>query len=211
MKHSKLSRIIISIMIKPCLVFTALTSLPMYAGDGGKLNIGLNLNYTNSNSGLGSDIKPGIGLYKNTNVLMMGINIQKRNLNVAGFWACFEHGFESATTSRAELFVFGSAAHHTSAFLSNRYVRLENYACREGEFNYTEMKLNLVELYGGFGLHIKLTPHLYATTAIGAGMYHTIEAPEASKNMIRENSAATVYLKCGIAWTLKRTASYIGH
>lgn len=207
--------IIIGLLAKPKLKLVAASALLVVSTVSAqtvnrKNNIGLVLAYTNSNNGLGSDLKPAVALQLGANTLVIGPNIQKRNLNLSGFRASYERVVCVSNTGKSELYFFGSAVYHPKAYLSKRYVKVENSAMFDKSYRYDNMRLTLVEAYGGFGFNRRITNHLSASLAVGVGVYHTLDAPVMCHDMIRDNSAASIFMKSAITYKFKKQgATYV--
>jgi len=189
--------------ITAVLLIICSTILPGQA-TAGNFNLGVGVSSDISSSGLGINRSPKLIVGYKNHSFAFGLNYQKRNMNFSGFQGVYKYVFPTCQTKRSDLFVFGDGFYHQTAYLGKRFVKSENYSDRDNNYDFENINFKVIELYAGFGMNIWMTKHLSNSFGIGMGMHHTLESSDACKSMIRENSGASLLLKCGLAYTIKK-------
>ncbi|MDP2385428.1 MAG: hypothetical protein Q8M29_03580 [Bacteroidota bacterium] len=170
---SSLNKIILSVVI---------ASTSMYAQEN-KARLGMSATSSVTGSGFGTIYSPGIFLTTGKSLFEAGLSVQKRKLNVSGARINYEYTvFDGATSpcseysnERLELYFFANATYHNSAYLSKAQLRLEKQVNKESSMKFNELKYNAAEMYGGFGLRIKVLNKLKWVNSMGVGGWKTFK------------------------------------
>ncbi len=160
-----------------------------------KTNMHLGVSYRSSGNGLGSVINPHFGVRKKCHEIVLGTNIQKRNLNVTGL--NLRYNYNLGRVNRTEFFLFCDVNYFNNAFLGKNYVTAEAYCKREYASFYQNYKMKVIGEHGGFGIRICQSNYFNGFVLIGAGCYQTLSPYPQELFRLRERSGMSLLLNVG--------------
>lgn len=168
-----------------------------------KSGFGLAISSMINVDGYGTQYLPAAYYKKNRSYFFAGPTVQKEKLNVSGVQFNYEYSLvkeDDSYTKRLELFCFATALYQHNATLGKQTLRDESIANPEYTGNISQMNFKAVEVYGGFGLRIKLFKSLKWINSIGGGGYSCFNFPQ---HLYYANHNMGLYFKTGISFDLK--------
>ncbi len=163
-------------------------------------SMGLMLKNSVSGAGLGSVISPQLYYKNNKHQFSLGVNIQKKHLNVCGLKAGYN--FILNPGDQHEVFLFCDVASFNNAYLGNNTIKQESFISPENAGYFQSARINVIEQHIGFGVNFFKTGPVSFFGAIGAGVYKTIGVPQLSQFKNRDLVDASVMLNVGVSFKL---------
>ena len=158
-----------------------------------------------SSDGFGTMYTPGVFYQKNNCKIELGMNIQKRKLNISGMQANFEYTlfddskgcYEKNLAGDLELFVFSTIKYSSSAYLSTSQIKIEKMIGKDNNISYENLKYTAVEGSVGVGLKIKLSNKLKFNNSIGLAGWKTLEG---ENGLYRDYNGVSISLTTGLSY-----------
>jgi hypothetical protein len=145
-------------------------------------------------SGLGGNIFAGMSLTHGNSSWGFGANFQRQKFNFSGMQLNYRHTAWCNENKNVELFFYGNLLIHTSAFLSQKSVKMEEAYRPEEECNYNKLSFKVIEAYAGFGTKFNHTKRLSTVCNLGFGGFETLNKNYNIK-MHREKSGLGLQLR----------------
>ena len=168
-----------------------------------KGNFGLSVSGMICADGYGTQYLPTLYYKKNRSCFFAGSIIQKKKANLSGVQLNYEYTLvkeDDAYSGRLELFCFATGLYQNKAILGKQTLHEESVANPEFNENMCEIHFKTMEVYGGFGLRIKLFKNVKWTNSIGGGGYTSFNSP---CNLYYATHNFGLILKTGISIDLK--------
>lgn len=154
-----------------------------------------------SGSGLGGNVCPSIAFSHNKSTFSIGANFQRKKFNLSGIQANYRYTVCGSGNERVELFFSGNLTVHTSAYICQRLVKIEqSYQHTEPTYNYAALSLKVIETYIGFGLKFNHTKKISTVFNTGFGGFWTINK-NYDRKMYREKSAPALQLRVALIYS----------
>lgn len=186
--------------IKTFLMIGALlTSLNTYSGNP---FLSLQVARDVSGSGLGSNFLPSLALTNNKSTFSIGPNFQSKKNNFSGMQLNYRYSAATNSNGKLELYFSGNFTIHSSAFMSAENADIEQASHPEETYNYSEMRLKVIEGYAGIGLKINPVKRISIGLGAGLGMFDTLNK-DYDKEMYRQKSSLALQLKCVLIYNFK--------
>ena len=166
---------------------------------------GVSANSSISGAGFGTMYTPGLFYQKNDCKIELGMNVQKRKLNVSGMQVNFEYTlfddskgcYEESLAGDIELFVFSTIKYNSNAYLSTSVIKKEKMINKDDKIPYENLKYTAIEGYVGVGLKIKLTENLKYNNSIGFGGWTTLKG---ENGLYRDYDGISICLTTGLSY-----------
>ncbi len=171
-------------------------------------NLGIAVASQISANGYGSEYNPMLYLKNGRKSYFIGPVIQKQKLNVSGVRFNYDYTIvgedaqgNEAYNKNLELFCFFIAAYHHNALLGKRALWEERMANREYDGDFSKLHFQSIEIYGGFGLKIKLFKNIKWVNCLGLGGYTSFNFPG---HLYYNANNIGLILKTGISFDIKK-------
>ena len=169
--------------------------------------VGVSLMIQSSANGYGIEYLPGIYLKRGKKTFVLSSMISNRFFNLSGFQFNYEYSVTGKEIrpedKNLELHFFTSLAYHHCATLLESNLQIENPANSTNiQKSISEIHVKSAEIYGGFGLKIKLLKFLKWNSCIGFGGYTTFDYSYKDKSG-NNGQAIGLLLKTGITLNIK--------
>jgi hypothetical protein len=168
---------------------------------------GISASSSLSGAGFGIMYTPAIYYKINDFRLGVGLNIQKRNLNISGSQINFEYtmcdeekkSLHGGYIGSLELYAFSTVKYSTNSYLSNSQILLEKRVAPDNNLSLEKLKFSAAELYAGFGLKIRITKHIKWGNSIGFGGWRTLTG---ENSLYREYNSVSIYLNTCLSFDM---------
>lgn len=164
------------------------------------------LNSNVSGNGLGGNVCPSVALTYNKTTISVGPNFQTRRMNFSGAHLDYKYAVAASNSGRVELYFLGNCSYNSSAHLSHTNIDVESYNHPEGTVDYSQLKINVIEGYTGFGLRVNTGKNFSTTFGTALGMYHTLDK-NYDTELCRQRSGLVLQLQLGLVYNLKLNRS----
>jgi hypothetical protein len=133
----------------------------------------------------------------------LGLNIQKRKLNVSGMQVNFEYTllddskkcYNDGSAGDLELFAFSTVKYSWDAYLSKSQIKIEKMVATDRNIPFDNLKFAAVEAYVGFGLNVRLSKKLKCRNSIGFGGWTSING---ERHLYRQYDGISIALSTGL-------------
>ena len=167
--------------------------------------VGISVTSSISGAGFGTMYTPGVFYQKNNCKIELGMNVQKRKLNISGIQSNFEYTlfddskdcYGRSLNGGLELFVFLTNKYSSGAYLSTSQIKRERMIGKDGNIPYENLKYTAIEGYVGVGLKIKLSNKLKFNNAIGFGGWKTLKG---ENGLYRDYNGVSISLTTGLSY-----------
>lgn len=166
-------------------------------------NYGINAGISVSGNGLANSLGVGFSLIHSRSRLTLGSGIQGQKHNLSGYSAAYDYTLNpkgEGYRRGVELFLTVSGNYHMHCFLSQQAASCEKTAQGDGDTDYTDVRLNVIDAYGGMGARIALSKHFKLMTRISVGEYYTLPGAPSMPKMYRQNQDICLKLGASIAY-----------
>lgn len=161
-----------------------------------KNSINLCVNYRKSGDGLGYSISPQIGYKIKSHEILLGTNIQKRNLNVSGM--NIRYNYNLKRINNIALFLFCDVNYFNNAYLGNSCVKVESFIHPENASFYNSYKSNVIGEHAGFGIKFVRSNYFNLFALIGAGSYQTLSPYPKQLFRLRDKASSSLLISVGL-------------
>lgn len=172
---------------------------------GESAKFGISATSSISSDGFGTMYTPGVFYQKNNCKIELGMNVQKRKLNISGMQVNFEYTlfddskgcYEGSLAGDMELFAFSTIKYSSRAYLSTSQIKIEKMIGKDSNILYEDLKYTAVEGYVGLGLKVKLSNKLKFNNSIGLGGWKTLEGENC---LYRNYDGVSISLTTGLSY-----------
>lgn len=157
---------------------------------------GLTLKSNCSMSGLGTAFVPQLTYSYGRHQVLLGVNVQKRNLNISGVRLGYTYVVNPEDD--AQVFLLADAAYYDKAYLGKRMLSIESRVNSESTDFFSKTRINVFEQHIGFGVRLFSNSPVSLFGSVAGGVYHTLGCSKDLAFGYRDMTDASVMINIGV-------------